>query len=286
LAAGVCTSVWSSLLEEINHGHQSKRSLVFAYPIQRIDLKFSDAYWQPFIHLLPRTFIKAIFPDKNKHHASRRRWFCLDLSHSTNTILSMPKAPNDTRQSQRLYCENPLTASLFYWDDSKVTAIIAITVSQQQRFTATTSRYFQLSSLFSTNPIHCDGHASPTQSSLQFKFCPPPNLITDVLAARRRCGSSSGRMRPCPDNDSVNRGRHLALCRVSYYSNVRIGKNKNRNDESSDLLLSMCQQETLWVCLTCGCGLWSGLNKHAADHFVESQHPHSLELATRRYLIT
>jgi hypothetical protein len=59
--------VWSNLLEEIQHNHNGPS--VFAYPIQRIDLKFSDAYWQPFIHLLPKTAIKAILPDKNKHHA-------------------------------------------------------------------------------------------------------------------------------------------------------------------------------------------------------------------------
>lgn len=42
-------------------------------------------------------------------------------------------------------------------------------------------------------------------------------------------------------------------------------------------------QETLWVCLTCGfvgCGRYS--NKHAAEHFLKSRHPHSLELATLR----
>lgn len=42
-------------------------------------------------------------------------------------------------------------------------------------------------------------------------------------------------------------------------------------------------QQTLWVCMTCGflgCGRYS--NKHAADHFVDSGHPFSLELATLR----
>ena len=42
-------------------------------------------------------------------------------------------------------------------------------------------------------------------------------------------------------------------------------------------------QETLWVCLTCGfvgCGRYSG--KHAAEHFDETNHPYSLELATLR----
>jgi BRCA1-associated protein len=42
-------------------------------------------------------------------------------------------------------------------------------------------------------------------------------------------------------------------------------------------------QETLWVCLTCGfvgCGRYS--HRHAAQHFEESGHPYSLELATLR----
>ena len=42
-------------------------------------------------------------------------------------------------------------------------------------------------------------------------------------------------------------------------------------------------EKTLWVCMTCGflgCGRYS--NKHAADHFVETGHPFSLELATLR----
>ena len=42
-------------------------------------------------------------------------------------------------------------------------------------------------------------------------------------------------------------------------------------------------QETLWVCLTCGfvgCGRYS--HRHAAQHYEETGHPYSLELATLR----
>lgn len=41
--------------------------------------------------------------------------------------------------------------------------------------------------------------------------------------------------------------------------------------------------KTLWVCLTCGfvgCGRYS--NKHSVQHFHETHHPYSLELATLR----
>ena len=51
-----------------------------------------------------------------------------------------------------------------------------------------------------------------------------------------------------------------------------------------NLFCNRCaKQETLWVCLTCGfvgCGWYS--QKHAAEHFDESKHPFSLELATLR----
>lgn len=56
------------------------------------------------------------------------------------------------------------------------------------------------------------------------------------------------------------------------------------DDEKQDLFCSVCAlQETLWVCMTCGfvgCGRYS--NKHAAQHFDESGHCFSLELATLR----
>ncbi len=42
-------------------------------------------------------------------------------------------------------------------------------------------------------------------------------------------------------------------------------------------------EETLWVCLTCGvvgCGRYS--SGHAQEHFIETKHPFSLELATQR----
>jgi BRCA1-associated protein len=54
--------------------------------------------------------------------------------------------------------------------------------------------------------------------------------------------------------------------------------------EWMDIFCFQCaMQETLWVCLTCGfvgCGRYS--NKHAAQHFLGSGHPYSLELATLR----
>ena len=54
--------------------------------------------------------------------------------------------------------------------------------------------------------------------------------------------------------------------------------------EKDDLFCHQCaMQETLWVCLTCGfvgCGRYS--QRHAAQHFEETGHPYSLELATLR----
>lgn len=51
-----------------------------------------------------------------------------------------------------------------------------------------------------------------------------------------------------------------------------------------DVFCNCCAlQETLWICLTCGfigCGRYS--QGHAANHFTESQHAFSLEMATLR----
>jgi len=56
------------------------------------------------------------------------------------------------------------------------------------------------------------------------------------------------------------------------------------HDQKDDMFCNQCaMQETLWVCLTCGfvgCGRYS--HRHAAQHFDESGHPYSLELATLR----
>jgi hypothetical protein len=55
-------------------------------------------------------------------------------------------------------------------------------------------------------------------------------------------------------------------------------------DETEDIFCNRCAlMETLWTCLTCGfvgCGRYS--QRHAAEHFQETGHPFSLELATLR----
>jgi BRCA1-associated protein len=54
--------------------------------------------------------------------------------------------------------------------------------------------------------------------------------------------------------------------------------------EREDAYCNCCAlQETLWICLTCGfvgCGRYS--HAHAANHFQETQHAYSLEMATLR----
>ncbi|KAI2488691.1 Ubiquitin Carboxyl-terminal Hydrolase-like zinc finger [Fragilaria crotonensis] len=57
-----------------------------------------------------------------------------------------------------------------------------------------------------------------------------------------------------------------------------------QSNELEDVFCNCCAlQETLWICLTCGfvgCGRYS--HGHAANHFTESQHAFSLEMATLR----
>lgn len=58
----------------------------------------------------------------------------------------------------------------------------------------------------------------------------------------------------------------------------------SHHDETTDLFCGECaMHKTLWVCLTCGfvgCGRYS--NRHSVQHFEQTRHPYSLELATLR----
>ena len=67
-------------------------------------------------------------------------------------------------------------------------------------------------------------------------------------------------------------------------SNVCKACHMIQSNELEDVFCNCCAlQETLWICLTCsfvGCGRYS--HGHAANHFTESQHAFSLEMATLR----
>jgi Zn-finger in ubiquitin-hydrolases and other protein len=129
------------------------------------------------------------------------------------------------------------------------------------------------------------------------RHCPPPDLLEVA-------GSWNGSRRICPRQRMLRTWDSPSYCKAChvidrYWSCLqrRItpldqphGVIPNRDamnrhiEEGADLFCYLCSlQETLWVCLTCGfvgCGRYS--NKHAAQHFSETGHPFSLELATLR----
>jgi hypothetical protein len=127
--------------------------------------------------------------------------------------------------------------------------------------------------LYRIDPLRL-GMPVPPNHHLCSKFCPPPNLvITDVARQLARgdaaAAAAAGNADYCPRQRFLQPWRHLALCRVSDNSNVLERTESATTNHPISLLL--CRKNT--VGLTCGFGLWSVLNKHAADHFVESQHP-------------
>jgi len=125
--------------------------------------------------------------------------------------------------------------------------------------------------LYRIDPVRL-GTPVPPNLHMCSKFCQQPSLIAAADASTPRSACPRQRLlQPWPPPS------HCVACHCiqTYW--------KEQGD-SSDLFCCQCaMQETLWVCLTCGfvgCGRYS--KKHAAEHFVESNHPYSLELATLR----
>lgn len=132
------------------------------------------------------------------------------------------------------------------------------------------------------------GLMKPRNAHLCSKFCPPPHDIPHGKCWDDGACAKQQLLRPWPSPS------HCACCHtiLAYWNqltkvNASVNTVKNLHHASSELSDMFCfkcpMQETLWVCLTCGfvgCGRYS--NKHAAEHFVETNHPFSLELATLR----
>jgi hypothetical protein len=158
------------------------------------------------------------------------------------------------------------------------------------------------------------GLPQPPTLQLCSKFCPPPNLLaldTASPGGGNGGGSSASTTRTrrprrldvaCPQQRLLLPWPRPSLCVVcrtidQYWQAQLWGSDEDAtrpsttdaeaptlSSSSSGLVCDDCpMRETLWVCLTCGytgCGRYS--NKHAANHFLQSGHPFSLELATLR----
>lgn len=77
---------------------------------------------------------------------------------------------------------------------------------------------------------------------------------------------------------------HVIHDRWKNYLSLTTTSLQENHNQKDDLFCKSCaMQETLWICLTCGfvgCGRYS--HRHAAQHYDDSSHPYSLELATLR----
>jgi BRCA1-associated protein len=131
------------------------------------------------------------------------------------------------------------------------------------------------------DPI-CLNLPRPGTAQLCSAFCAPPNLLLGTRGKDRRSADIS-----CPNQRLLlpwPRPAHCDVCRAveDYWHGQSAAAASHEND--AKLACNVCaMQQTLWVCLTCaflGCGRYS--NKHAADHYTETGHAYSLELATLR----
>lgn len=105
-------------------------------------------------------------------------------------------------------------------------------------------------------------------------FCPFPNDIFLI---------SNNQVSTCLNQRLLTPWELPSNCSACHAIQTRWNQSTISNKDD-DLFCNRCaMQETLWVCLTCGfvgCGRYS--QRHAAEHFDESHHPYSLELATLR----
>jgi len=120
------------------------------------------------------------------------------------------------------------------------------------------------------------GLPTPQNHQMCSKFCPPPNL---AFSNSESCPQQR-MLRPWPSPC-----RCMACQTIDKHWKTQI-QEMNQQDQYSRSRLRCYDcglTETLWVCLTCGflgCGRYS--NKHSVQHFDETGHPYSLELATLR----
>ncbi|GKY96045.1 hypothetical protein MPSEU_000564800 [Mayamaea pseudoterrestris] len=128
------------------------------------------------------------------------------------------------------------------------------------------------------------GLPKPKNVDVCSKFCPTPHIINDGKTFNDNICLKQQLLRPWPAPSKCACCSNIG----SYWSHTPADREtetaSGRIAELADMFCYKCpMQETLWVCLTCGfigCGRYS--NKHAAEHFIETNHPYSLELATLR----
>lgn len=131
------------------------------------------------------------------------------------------------------------------------------------------------------------GLPAPANEHLCSKFCPPPNLLSWTSAVVEQSCPNQRFLQPWGN------GARCRACRViqqywdihKHTNTTSLGADSGDEDDAgADLYCRECSMhKTLWVCLTCGyvgCGRYS--NRHSVQHFQETQHPYSLELATLR----
>ncbi len=130
------------------------------------------------------------------------------------------------------------------------------------------------------------GFPAPLNEHLCSKFCPPPNLLSWTSELVEQSCPNQRFLKPW------STGARCRACRViqQYWdihktSSFSLGVDSGDEDDAGASLycLECSMHKTLWVCLTCGyvgCGRYS--NRHSVQHFQETQHPYSLELATLR----
>mmetsp|Transcript_19867 Transcript_19867/g.36104 ORF Transcript_19867/g.36104 Transcript_19867/m.36104 type:complete len:577 (+) Transcript_19867:89-1819(+) len=126
------------------------------------------------------------------------------------------------------------------------------------------------------DPLHI-GMPKPQSNKLCSIFC--PSFVPDGQHGEECQNQQFLRPWPAPSNCIAC---HVIHNRHKNY--LSLSAADENHDQKNDLFCKECSmQETLWVCLTCGfvgCGRYS--HRHAAQHYEETGHPYSLELATLR----
>ena len=161
--------------------------------------------------------------------------------------------------------------------------------------------------LYRIDPIRL-GLGKIPNHSLCSKFCPSPHLLSSLSKVTPTSSTGQTSASPSATLDDEVCTRQLLLrpwpkpswcicCHIiddfwkqqedhmastSIVEGVGVVMTEHKEEE-----LMFCYEctmhQTLWVCMTCGfvgCGRYS--NKHAAQHFQQTGHPYSLELATLR----
>jgi len=209
--------------------------------------------------------IKAIILLRNEQHAPSDI-VMLDLSHSPPTAIDDLM---DTTNCQTVHSGPEAILKVILV--SQITFLLPGQKSTTANVASLTPQRTDIPTcpvcLHRIDPLRL-GLPKPRNRHLCSKFCRSPSLVSsheDSCPQQRL-------LQPWP------RPSHCLACQIiqTYW--------KDDFDESMDLFCCSCaMQETLWVCLTCGfvgCGRYS--NKHAAEHFNDTGHPYSLELATLR----